>query len=440
MIGALLAVVIAAAVGWPLLKLYGLSASPAARIGHAFLLGTAVNAAALFLLSAAGIRWSPAALGVAAAVIGSVCFVASRRRAASAEPVLPYSKSPIVTVTSVAMLVLLFGYGLFATAGPLPEFDFLSDWGLKGRVFWEARGIDWEFLETATYRATHADYPILLPLCFDVIALLSNEWNDRWFGILYVAWAAATLVILRDLMAREGASAGYASVSVLALLPLTTSPWIGLAEGPLVAYATTGLLLFRAGINSGDVPTQRVAAILLGIAALVKNEGVSFVAATVMAALVASKETRRAVVRLVPAVAIAATWQIIRAIHQLPTDLATGSVLSRIAAHIADPEPFFRAITQHNAGKPLLWAGIALAAAVVFGRLVAAERFVLLTIFFQCCSYLVAYASTPHDMQWHVRWSWERLVSHVALALTYVLLAGLGELLDARRRETAALM
>ena len=39
-----------------------------------------------------------------------------------------------------------------------------GDFGLKARTFWEVRGIDWAFLESAFHRNIHPDYPPLVPL------------------------------------------------------------------------------------------------------------------------------------------------------------------------------------------------------------------------------------------------------------------------------------
>ena len=180
---------------------------------------------------------------------------------------------------------------LFTTAGPLWEFDFLSDWGLKARVFWIARGIDWHFLEQATYRATHPDYPLLLPLSFDILALMRGAWNDQALGLLNVAFAAALLMIIHRVALDETSSPLGAAAVTLAMVPLAAVPWIGIGEGPFVAYATAGLLLMRRNAT--------IAAVMLGLAASTKNEGLALIVAAAIALLICRRT--KDIVRLWPA-------------------------------------------------------------------------------------------------------------------------------------------
>jgi hypothetical protein len=53
------------------------------------------------------------------------------------------------------------------------------------------------------------------------------------------------------------------------------------------------------------------------------------------------------------------------------------------------------------------------------------ERFLLTTVAVQFACYVAAYLATPHDVDWHVRWSWDRLISHLAPPLAYAVLAAL---------------
>jgi hypothetical protein len=63
--------------------------------------------------------------------------------------------------------------------------------------------------------------------------------------------------------------------------------------------------------------------------------------------------------------------------------------------------------------------------ALIIRPLIALERFVIVTIAVQLVFYLGAYLATPHDVLWHVQWSWERLISHLSPALTYIVLVRL---------------
>jgi hypothetical protein len=362
----------------------------------------------LFLLSLLHVpwnRWWIVALGVVAAM-----SVVSKRRQAAALRRPP----PILVIAAIPLL----GYALFATAAPLWEFDFLSDWGLKGRVFWIARGIDWQFLEQASYRATHPDYPQLVPLCFDFFALVRGAWNDQALGLINVAFAAALLLIVHRVALEETLSPLAAAAMTFAMVPLAAVPWIGIGEGPFVAYTTAGLLLMRRNVTA--------AAVMLGLAAFTKNEGLTLIVAAAIALAVAGR--KRDVIRLWPAIAIPAPWLIARALHHLPTDIVTAGVLGRIAERLADPAPLVQALQQASLGKHLLWIGLLLGIVIAARVLWVRERFVLIALALQLVFYVVAYLATPHDIAWHVRWSWDRLVWHLMPALTAVVLTSLAKL------------
>jgi hypothetical protein len=386
-------------------------------LGESILLGFGACAGLLFLLSLLHVpwnRWWMIALGVVAAV-----SVVPRRRQAAA-----LRRPPLILVI---VAIPLLGYGLFATAAPLWEFDFLSDWGLKGRVFWIARGIDWQFLEQAAYHATtfsssfapsHPDYPPLVPLCFDFFALVRGAWNDQALGLINVAFAAALLLIVHRVARDETLSPLAAAAVTFAMVPLAAVPWIGIGEGPFVAYVTAGLLLMRRNVTA--------AAVMLGLAAFTKNEGLTLIVAAAIALAVAGR--RRDVIRLWPAVVIAAPWLIARAMHRLPTDIVTAGVFGRIAERLANPAPLMQALQQASLGKHLLWIGLLLGIAIAARVLWAGERFVLIALALQLVFYVVAYLATPHDIAWQVRWSWARLVWHLMPALTAVVLTSLAKL------------
>jgi hypothetical protein len=310
----------------------------------------------------------------------------------------------------------LIGYTLYATLAPSIEFDYLADWGFKAKAFFEVRSIDWQLLARAGARDTHPDYPLLLPLTFDAIAILRNGWNDAYLGIVNVAFATALLFVVHGSAIEETRSRTGAAFITAALVPLAAAPWIGIGDGPFIAYGTAALLLIRRGSTT-------LGAILLGLAASTKNEGLTLIAAAVLGLACARRP--REIVRLWPAVAIPLPWLIARWFHHLATDIATGSVTARLLAHLRDPRPIINAIASVSLGKPLFWIALAIGMAIAFRRLVTAERFIIVTLLVQFACYLGAYVITPYDVAWHVTWSWERLVAHLTPSLTYVVLASL---------------
>jgi hypothetical protein len=387
--------------------------------GEAILLGVASSAGVLFVLSMMHVPWSRTALVTGVAVVALCCSwrgAGHRRRAAFDHR---YSGVPFDILTAI----LLTGYAFLATLAPVWEFDFLVDWGLKARTFWETRGIDWTFLEHPLHRIVHPDYPPLLPLAFDVLAVIRGEWNDRAAGLISVAFAVGILLIVHRLALEESGSPAAAGFITAALVPFSATPWIGIAEGPMVAYGTAGLLLIRKGIQRELPRTVATGAVMLGLAALTKNEGLPLIVAAAIALLIDRRP--RDVLRLWPALVVVFPWLVLRSLHALPTDLAEAGVLSRIVDHLRQPHAMLAAIARYPLGKGLYWIGIVAAIVMMIRTLLQRERFVLIALLTQFAFYIGAYLASPHDIGWHIRWSWERLVAHLTPALTYVVLVSL---------------
>jgi hypothetical protein len=407
MTGALMTVLLLLATGAPLARARDLFR----WLAEAFLLGAGVGFALLFVESLLHIPWTRAGVMlplIAIAVVGIIV----RRHALRVT-------TPRVHWLDLVTLAVIAGYARFATLAPTPEYDFIGIWGVKAKEFFLARGIDWSWLANPFNEFAHADYPLLVPLTFDVQMIVSSGWPDRWLGAIHVAFGVATLLMLRGCLDEEIETVWVRALATIALAWTALSPWIGLAEGPLVAYGTSGLLLIRRGeIARG--------ALLLGLAASCKNEGLTLIVAAAFAMWGGFStrpdglRTRPTLVwRMWPAAVIAAPWLILRAAHHLQTDLTSGPMLPRVLSHLSDPEPMLRAMFVYSLGKPLFWTGILLALLLGFPRL-RRERFLVVAIAVQLVFFIVAYLVTPHDVTWHVRWSWERIVTQLAATIGFL--------------------
>jgi len=403
-------IALALAVGLPLaLRLSAPPREHVLRVGESVLLGIAICATTLTLLPWS--RW------IVIAAILLIAAIAWKRI------VLPRPRYDALIV-----LALLLGYAIYAMLAPPPEYDYLTNWGFKAKAFFEVRGIDWRLLGRSIDRNVHPDYPLLLPLTYDFIAVLRNSWNDAHLGIVHVAFAAALLLVIHETAWEDTRSRIAAIFIAIALIPFAATPWIGLAEGPFIAYATAALLLIR----RGDLT---LGAILLGLAASTKNEGLTLVAAAAIGLFCAGR--RRDIVRLLPAIVIPLPWLIARSLHHLPTDIAASGVIARVVEHALHPAPLFAALSSVSLGKPLYWIALAVGIAIASRALVMRERFILVALVVQFACYLGAYLATPFDVAWHVTWSWERLVAHLTPALTYVVLVQLvGQMPTAQTHPT----
>jgi len=417
-------------IGLPIALTLDRSARGLSLLGLAFLYGSGWIFVVLLAFAALHIQWTVLLVTIGGLLSFLVAWLPKR----SWQPGNSVTRQLKFHWLDIPTLVSLIGFAFFATAAPLWEWDFWAIWGMKARVFLERGGIDWRFLESPWNAYVHPDYPLLVPLNFDFVALLNGAWSDRWIGLLSVAWAAALILIVRDLAARESTVVPSALIA-LAITGLAASRYPGLAEGPLIAYAAAGVLFIRRALLSDETAAWRHGALLLGLAANVKNEGLALLVATGAAVIIVR---RQAIIRLWPAVALAAPWQIMRAMHVLPTDIAGGSATTRILGRLPNAGYILLYIARHLY-EPWFWIAVLAGVMILPLPLRKREVFILLVTGIQLVFYLGSYFATPHELRWHVATSWSRLTDQIAIPITVVVFLALANFAarDEARRSVA---
>ncbi|HYC90524.1 MAG TPA: hypothetical protein VEO54_15010 [Thermoanaerobaculia bacterium] len=383
-----------------LIALYGLPLALCARLrgyalaGGAFLLGAGAVSLHLFVLSLLGVPWTRTSvlLALAPLLLLSAAFAKRRTgfspsRRAEARP----------TWSDLAVFVPIAAYALFALYAPPYEWDYYGIWGIKARWFFDAKGIDWTYLQT---HSSHPDYPLLLPLLFDFTAIVSGGWNDLTFGWLYVALCASFILIARE----EGGAMAAFAVAFPAL-----NLWVGLAEAPVMAFGCAGLLFLRK-------ERYDLGAVMLGFAAWSKNEGVALIVAAALALLLARKN----VLKLWPAIAMIAPWMIVRSVLKLPTDFADKESLLRIWQRLIHPGETLPALATAPPDQPWLWLVI-LAVILIYARQAwQRERFLLVALLLQSAALVLPLFATPFDLASHAQFSLNRIPHQIAPAAVFL--------------------
>ena len=380
----------------------GLPAALRLRVpGLAFLYGSGIVFLAMEVLAFAGWRWSVWPM-LTVAVALSICFAALT----PARPRTPLRLSVLDGVT-LAFLAL---YALYATGAAPWHWDYWSIWGLKARVFADYGGIDWRFLQSPSNAFAHPEYPLLVPLTFAYPAVIAGQWLDRWLGLIAVAFVGSIGLVVRQLAACDLRPALASCVS-FAITALAASQYVGLAEVPLIAFGTAGVVLMRRAVG-GDQALWIPSAIMLGFAANAKAEGLTLVLAAAVALVVCGRW--RDVGRLWPAAVIAAPWMIARSLAGLSLYLTAGSPLERVAAHAGE----WRTLAGLLLGaieKPWCWIAIILALPLVLPR----DRFVVTVVIVQLFFFIGAFLLTPYDLRWHVTTAWDRLSRQLLVLAAY---------------------
>lgn len=400
------------------------------RIGAGLLAGLLSVALVLFLFSLAGVAWAPLPLGLALAVIAAAAILFGARRAAAPPPP---RRTPLSLAVDGVVLLILAGYAVVSTAAEPWEWDFWAIWGLKGRVFLEAGGIDAAWLSDPDHAFAHPDYPPLVPLLYAGAGVLGGGWNGAALGWFTVAFGVALFLVLRDVLDRWLSPPVAAALAGLTLAVPSLSRHVGLADGAVAAWGTAGLVLMAMALREGGDARPgpgrdgmiALGAILLGGAAFAKNEGVALLAAGAAAMLLTRAGRLRDVLRLWPALLIAGSWQAYRLVHRFPTDLLDGGGMSA-GERIALLPGLLLEFLPH--GRRIWLAAVLAALAVAGARRLREHRFLLAAAGIQLAFYVGAYLVTPWPLRWHVQFSWPRLVEHLAPSLAFVAALVLAEI------------
>jgi hypothetical protein len=295
--------------------------------------------------------------------------------------------------------------------------DFFYIWGFKARLFLEQGGIDWSFLKAMPEDLTHRDYPLLVPLIFDSVALLAGGWDARLCGAMTAALAFGALLIARGCLGALKLPPVERAAGTLALTGATFLPWAGFGDGPLVAFAGAGALLLASSVRERvdrlatlDSGAAAAGAVLLGLGTQAKNEGLAFLAAIALATIVLRRYDL--VRRLWPAALIALPWLLARAIGGFGTDLFSGDAPSRIAKNLGSLP---QALIENPPHQSAFVAAIAIVLFLRRRQISSGGSMLLITAGLQILFYLAAYALSPFDAGYHVLSSWSRLTSHLLL-------------------------
>lgn len=377
-----------------------------ALFGEAYLLGAGAAGLVLLALSAAGIRWSRGGLGAGLAIIFVIALATAIGRG---RPELQRPRIDPVNLVDLFTAVLMFGHFLLATAAEPFETDYLLIWGVKARMFLSAGGIDWTFLREPLNPAMHGGYPVLVPLIYDAYAVVIGAWPEL-VGFVTFACGAAALLAFRSSLSDDMPKLERA-VATLILMPLVFSPFIGMAEGPLIAYALVGVLRIRRGIVHSRRADVFAGAVFLGLAASCKNEGLSLIAAVAVAMLAA--RAWRSLPMLWPALAIPFPWLVMQRLHRVHGYLEEKGSVDRLLLRLSEIPPIAGRMLERT-GMPLLfWIGIGAAIVVVGRQLVRQERFLLVATVMQLLFYAAVYLVTPYEVRWHIDTSWDRILRQI---------------------------
>lgn len=305
-----------------------------------------------------------------------------------------------------AALLLALGFAsatLVAVRQPLSLGDYLAVWGLKARAIHVSGEVASVFRVDPAGEFSHPEYPPLWPLVLAGSAKLLGRYDELLLALLRPVLLALAAVLT---FARTRAPLPWRLLAAasLTLLPyFQTAAYAGYSEALLLVLVLAALVLLESPVPTPFTPAA--AGLLLGLAALTKQEGtVVLVVATGL--LAASRRFREAAIVGGLGVGVGVVpWSIYRAAQGVTglADFTLGSFGPakplRALATLADLA--LLPALPWVVGAALLLAFAPNARRARRPLLAGAGAFVLLLV--------LAFAFARVDVPWLVRWTWDRL-------------------------------
>jgi hypothetical protein len=328
---------------------------------------------------------------------------------------------------ATALLVALALLGILACAlaamrQPAAGGDYVAIWGLKARALSRSGSLASLAHVDPTSLASHPEYPPLWPALLALFSRPGGDYDDLRVTLLWPLLCSGAALLAFGSTRADAPSRALAAAAA-ALLPYWRDPlYVGYAEGLLV------LLLLGAVLAARSPRRDALLFVLLLLAALTKQEGALF-AVAVAVVLAAARRFRGAGLALSAALLGVVPFTLFISAH-LEAGPRRDFALHAFAPAHAGTSLVALARNAGIAGLAWLFGGALLLA--LAPRAVRANRGLLCGVGIYALALVAAFAFSTRDVDWHVRWTWDRLALVPVVLLLPVLAEAAGEAL---RRE-----
>lgn len=425
------------ALGWALTRAYVPRGDRLFALAFAQLAGALAVALLAFAWLAA--RFDVAAFRFVPLSVAAIAWFATRRAAASSRDAAPLDPSaPVRSEPRAARVALAVAVTLacafvahFALAGSetlVMIGDEANIWAGKAKAIWVESGFREGLVERlrSDFTLQHQDYPLLNPLL--QVFTFANAGGIVHVGNRIPIFACVVaLVLLVASSVRRAAGSWAAAIAVLLVAGChgIVEECENAAADGLVALGLLAVLECAARARSGDARWLRGAWIALVFLAWSKNEGTMFALCCAIALCIDDvlRRPRFGLVRMVgvalPAAAVVALQWGFNVAAGVRNDLIGNPdappFVERLRTQAADHAPqVARAAYERGIVDPLQTNWIVLAFVVLALLLprVAWRRArpATIALVLGMLGFFVVYLGTSRDIDWHLRWSIDRIL------------------------------
>lgn len=412
------------------------------RLGVAVLPFAAWLAVTLPRIASEAIGFSAAGWWWQALIAGSLLGLAVEALLQRVTPHVPLSPAPLerkvawlglALLVAVGMLHLAIGWS-FTEGYPGYQWDGWIIWIAKAKVLADAPGPYLASIAGKQVERAHWDYPLLMPA--------NLAWWRRIAGLQLkelspvLAWFAAAVPLAGAVVLVRRVNPLLAVAVLLSpfTMPLMTRRHYGaFADGILVLTGTVALSWLLVAVRDRDGPLFVATGVVLANMVAIKNEGVLWAVAHVIAAVLLALDLgygRRfaaAVVLWTAPIACLtfAAWRVAVAVAGISNPITSKPTLGAIGARL--PTAVWRVVTEplkaHNLWLlvPVVLALIVYCPGSPLKRLRRIAVFLVAPAVFML-GLIFVYVITPYDFDWHLNRSLWRVIWGVVPAIFAVTL------------------
>jgi hypothetical protein len=351
-----------------------------------------------------------------------------------------FSSQKGVMILSLVVLSLFLAIVLWqqADAKPNGNFDAYAIWNLRARFIFLSSPDSWKAAFSPDFDNTmHADYPLLWPLIIlqgyfsqGRVLTQAGVFQTVIFGV-----STAMLMVAALFKIRDGLQAIFGGALLLGMPWFITYNAFQQSDGPLTYYYLMFIVLMVFYQTEPRPGLLWLAGLSAGLTVWTKNDGVMFLFAALIVMVAAYlPRSRRAFLRstayfglglLLPMV----TVLVFKLTLAPPNDLFIDRNLTMLLENVFIPSRWLTILVALGNMLPDIggWSPVVILGLVIYlllagrvGGQPGGKLFFIIGI--TLIGYFGIYLITPYSLEWHLRYSLDRLLFHLLVPTLFLLL------------------
>jgi hypothetical protein len=314
-------------------------------------------------------------------------------------------------------------------------------WLFKANLYYTQQAVDLGPISTDIRR--NLDYPPLYSLMVASMYTITGHLDDiLGKSVTYLFFLTSVLGFLTEVRGFLGRQLALTFTFLVAAMPIFlpaifSFPYMGWADYPVATLMLISLLHLVHGNRTGDRASFSFAIVFASLAALTKNEGLSFLAVIliVLAApsVVTSIRRKKMIVPSIPLIAVVLlslapliAWQLYLKLNGIQSARVVGEqsvhdLLVLLPGKVIATVRAIRAQLSFQSDYPWIASGyiLSLGLSALSRSLLALPLVAIVSL--QAASYLIVYLVTPLDINYLVSVTFDRLMLQLAPSIVLLL-------------------